>query len=363
MKESAEEKKITLAQQTRDWMSDGQAGNNTGLSMGLPRLEKYIPGLQRATTYVIVGESGSGKSKLAASMFIYSPYEELMLTGQTSKFRVLLFSLEITARQVMINAAIHRLYRQYNVLVDVNQVLSRGVNRCSTELYKAVSEQLDFYEALEDVLIISDEGSGPTGINKAVVNYFLKNGTMHYREVDNGDGPFKIPDYYEPKDPDMIVSPQVDHLGLLRGEKDLPGKKAVIDKLSTDYGITWRNRFGASPLFVMQMNRSIGATDRTKLDRMRPQLSDIADSSNPAQDANVVMGIFAPTRYGIPQYEGYDILKLKERFRAVSIMKNRNGESDKMVGLKFIGETGNFSELPQAKDMVLPGAYERALQM
>ena len=219
----------------------------------------------------------------------------------------------------------------------------------------------DFYEALEDVLIINDEGMGPTGINKAVVSYFLKHGTLHYREVDNGDGPFKIPHYYEPRETGMIVSPQIDHMGLLRGEKDLAGKKAIIDKLSTDYGITWRNRFGASPLFVMQMNRGIGATDRAKLDRMRPQLSDIADSSNPAQDANVVLGIFSPTRYGIPQYEGYDVAKLRERFRAVSIMKNRSGESDKMVGTRFIGETGDFTELPPPKDMLLPGAYERAL--
>jgi len=363
MKEDKEPKKLSLAKETKLWMQDGQAGNNTGLSMGLPRLEKYIPGLQASTTYVIAGESGSGKSKLAASMFIYNPYEELMEIGQTSKLRVLLFSLEITARQVAINAAIWRLYQQYGELVDVNQVLSRGVNRCSTALYQAVSQQLDFYEALEDVLIINDEGMGPTGINKAVVSYFLKHGTLHYREVDNGDGPFKIPHYYEPSEKGMIVSPQIDHLGLLRGEKDLAGKKGIIDKLSTDYGITWRNRFGASPLFVMQMNRGIGATDRAKLDRMRPQLSDIADSSNPAQDANVVLGIFSPTRYGIPQYEGYDVAKLRERFRAISIMKNRNGESDKMVGTRFIGETGDFTELPPPKDMLLPGAYEKALRV
>ena len=110
-KEDKEPKKLSLAKETKLWMQDGQAGNNTGLSMGLPRLEKYIPGLQASTTYNVVGESGSGKSKLAASMFIYNPYEELMKLEQTSKLRVLLFSLEITARQVMINAAIHRLYQ------------------------------------------------------------------------------------------------------------------------------------------------------------------------------------------------------------------------------------------------------------
>jgi hypothetical protein len=356
--------KLSIAAETKAWIRKGIEGGNKGLSLGLPRLEKYIPGLQKSTTYVLGGESGSGKSKLAASMFIYSPYEQLMAEGKADKFHVLLFSLEIEKRQVLINAAINRLYRQYNILTDVNVVLSRGENRCPQELYGLVCAELDYWEGLESCLHIYDAGTGPTGINKQVLAYFLKNGTLHYKTVNNGDGDFEIPDYYEANDPEVIVSPQVDHVGLLRGEKDLRSKKEVIDKLSTEYAIPWRNRFGASTVFVQQLNRSIGNMDRQKLDRMRPQLQDFKETANTQEDANVVLGLFSPNRYQIADYEGYKVSILKDRVRTVHILKNRDGEADKMLACKFLGECGHFEELPPAKELGIGGSttYEQILK-
>ena len=42
---------------------------------------------------------------------------------------------------------------------------------------------------------------------------------------------------------------------------------------------------------------------------------------------------------------------LGDRIRTLSILKNRDGEADKIIGLKFIGEVGHFEELPKAKEM------------
>lgn len=60
------------------------------------------------------------------------------------------------------------------------------------------------------------------------------------------------------------------------------------------------------------------------------------------------MSIFSPMRYDIQKYRGYKIDVLKDRFRSLSLLKNRDGDSDKTIGLKFLGEIGLFRELPRA---------------
>jgi hypothetical protein len=54
-------------------------------------------------------------------------------------------------------------------------------------------------------------------------------------------------------------------------------------------------------------------------------------------------------RYEMEKYRGYKIDQLRDRFRSLSLLKNRDGESDKVVGLRFIGEIGFFEELPRAE--------------
>jgi hypothetical protein len=54
-------------------------------------------------------------------------------------------------------------------------------------------------------------------------------------------------------------------------------------------------------------------------------------------------------RYEMEKYRGYRIDQLRDRFRSLSLLKNRDGESDKVVGLRFIGEIGFFEELPRAE--------------
>ena len=87
------------------------------------------------------------------------------------------------------------------------------------------------------------------------------------------------------------------------------------------------------------------------MDMVEPKLSDFKDSGNTQQDANVIMTLFSPRRHELEKFRGYDIAKLKDRFRSVSVLKNRDGEADVRVGLQFVGEVGYFRELPKAKDM------------
>ena len=42
---------------------------------------------------------------------------------------------------------------------------------------------------------------------------------------------------------------------------------------------------------------------------------------------------------------------MRDRFRSVSILKNRDGAADVRIGLQFVGEVGYFQEIPKASEM------------
>lgn len=42
---------------------------------------------------------------------------------------------------------------------------------------------------------------------------------------------------------------------------------------------------------------------------------------------------------------------LRDRYRALCLIKNRQGDVDKLVSVNFFGEIGLFKELPKAKDI------------
>lgn len=80
-------------------------------------------------------------------------------------------------------------------------------------------------------------------------------------------------------------------------------------------------------------------------------LDDISDSSNVGNDVDLAVGILDPNKHKIVNYRGYDISKLQNRSRFINILKNRDGEADKSLGLLFLGENGFFKELPRPNEM------------
>ena len=101
----------------------------------------------------------------------------------------------------------------------------------------------------------------------------------------------------------------------------------------------------------MQVNRNIEQLDRFKAGSIEVQLSDFRDSSDPIFSSHCVFGLNCPYRFEIDSYRGYNIKLLKDRFRSIKLLKSRDGVSDIVVGLAFIGEIGLFKELKPGKLM------------
>lgn len=315
----------------------GIRGENVGLSMGFNRLTEYLPGVQRGTYTLIGAESSVGKTAFVDNCYVFNPYDYVKQNPQF-KLNIIYFSFEIDAQIKLTKAIARKIYLDYGELLDVNYILSRGKNRIRKEHYDMVLQQASYFYELENNLHIYDVPMTPTEMKSVLYEYSKQYG--------NWKGSYYFPNKGTENLYTIVV---VDHVGLVKTE---PGKdkKQTIDELSAAL-IHFRNKCKFSPVVLSQFNRSISSTDRMKLDRVVPQTSDFKDSNNTVEDANVVLALFSPNRYEIENFRGYNTKLIGNRFRSLSIIKNRDGEADKFIGLKFMGEVGHFSELPRASEM------------
>lgn len=340
--------RVSLFDEATSGIEAGIRGENEGLPIRFNRLVDYLPNIQKGTYYLIGGETGSGKTSFTDDLFLFTPFDYIYdltksgkIVDKKIKFKVIYFSFEIKRINKIVKAMARRLYLKYNLLTDINYVLSKGKNRISTEAYELVKTTRDYFDIMEDHIEIYDIPMHPTAMDIILNKVAREHGTTT-----------KIDEYrstYTPHDPNTYIIVVVDHAALVRKQEGLD-TKGVIDRLSASL-IAHRNKHNFIGVVVSQFNRTISSTDRFKLELVRPQLSDFKDTGNTQQDAEAVLAIFSPNRYDFATYHGYNTALLGDRFRSLSVLKNRDGTPDIDLGLGYLGEVGYFMEMKNPKDM------------
>lgn len=320
----------------------GKNGLNTGIPITFTRLSHHVPNIQQRTYYLIGGESGSGKSALVDEIFVYQAIEWMIANKDNTniKLHIKYFSFEIDKVRKISKFIARRIYTKYKILVDINYVLSKGKNRISDEVYEAVIKERNFFYQMEEYLDIIDTPMSPTGVYKTMSEHANNNGVWTKQGYNN---------IYIPNDPNLYTLNIVDHVGLTPTEAGLT-KKQTIDKLSNN-AITLRNKCGFSSIHIQQLNRDLSSSDRFKIHRVEPQLSDFKESGNPVENADLVFAVFSPARYELPTFHKYNSARLGRYLRSLHLLKNRDGEADTMIGMGFIGEVGLFFEMPKSAEM------------
>jgi hypothetical protein len=258
--------------------------------------------------------------------------------------------------------ACFKLYKDYGLYTNVNQLQSIGENKCNQELFDKYCETRDYFEVLEDIITIHDETINPYGIYKELNSYALANGKEVKKDkhiFDNSTGEIKetikVFDHYVPNNPNEYVLIIIDHISLINTEKGKDLHESIT-KLSSHDLITLRNRFGYIPVVIQQQ-----ASDKEKQQftfkgqsiesKLEPSLDGLGDNKLTQRDANLVLGLFAPNRYGIEEHKGYKITQLQDYYRNLSVLKNRDGIAHINVPLYFHGASGFFKEYPRVKDI------------
>ena len=90
--------------------------------------------------------------------------------------------------------------------------------------------------------------------------------------------------------------------------------------------------------------------DHGKARQNRPTLDGLGDNKTTQRDFNVIMGLYSPFRYGVPNYFNYDVTFFKDNIRFLEILGGREGGAGTICPLYFDGAVNFFKELPKPHD-------------
>lgn len=319
------------------------------IPFGFKRFEEYLPGILKKHYYILTANAGVGKSQITDYMFLYQPFNYWLQNREKFDFEIHYFSLEMDRESKIIAGMTKRLYEKHKLRVSPMELLSFNKNKLPDYIFEAIYKTREYFELMLSKVKFYDDQMTPTDIQAIVDKYALENGKEVRRIVDGKD----YFDRYIPNNPNKFVIFITDHLAELNVERGLD-LKGTIEKHS-DNNRKNRNKYGFTFVDVQQQMAAKedqefyqGLSIVTKLE---PSLHGLGESKLTQRKANIVLGLFAPNRFELPDYRGYNIKLLQDNFRSLSILKNRNGISNVHTGLYFDGATNYFEELPRGTDM------------
>lgn len=328
-------------------VDNGIQGRNSGIPMGFIRLNKYI-GIRKRIYTVIFGATGSGKSAFCHSAYILHPFDWWYANKDTSnvKLKFILFSMERSKVYTLAKWTSRKIFLDQGVNIPIAKLLGWWDTKLTKDEHDMFLMYENYINELTSVCDIIEGAQNPTGIYKYVKKYAEANGRIE--EVNEFDR------IYHPHHLNEVVIPIVDHFGLIKMERGMT-KKEAIDKTS-EYFQWMRDFLGYTPIGVSQINRDLSNPIYQKMDAFEPNLDQIKESGRPAEDSDVVISLFQPSRYKTNDASYNNVSKFispegADCFRSIKILKNTYGESDLRIGMGFHGSTGTFAELPKPKHM------------
>lgn len=332
----------------------GISGESIYIPSTLPRFGKHF-GNRRAQYVYVGGDSGTGKSAFVHQLFILEPIDWMIRHPDTDiKLKVFAWLMERSIQRTKAKWIVRKLWKDYKFLMDVNFLLGEGPkkNYIPAEVYEKLLEVEAYFDKVGQYLELH-AGENPTGIWKRMKQWATENGTYKEHTIPNGKGGVFTKKIYVPNDTNLITNVVEDHMGILGQESGMKPKE-LMDKMS-EYNRNLRDEHGFSIAAVNQFNR--GKSDSIRRTKMVlvPEASDFETSSKPYHDCDVAIGLLNPHKYALKEHFGWKVAAMvsgaDNRFRAGTIMKNSYGTDDVHTGFQFVGEVGDFVEIPVPSEL------------
>lgn len=295
------------------------------------RFRNDFIGIEQECYYTITSFTKGAKTQFASDVFMFEPlmycYEN---RGRNDvKLKIIYFPLEETEDRITERFMSWLLYRLRGIRISPRDLRSTTSAVPQETLDTLESDEFkDILDYFEQCVIIPDEAGNPTGIYKYCIRYAEEHGTVHYRKGSRKDEfgnvqEVEVFDRYEQDNPDEYRLVVIDTINLIDTERGMTMKQSM-DKLSEYLAKYLRNRYHYSPVVIQQQAFEQESNEAFKLGRIRPSVAGLGDSKYTSRDSNVVLGLYSPFRFGQENCEGYDIKRLRDNFRLLEVIVNRD---------------------------------------
>lgn len=194
---------MSISETVIEVINKGRAGENKGLSMGMPKLESVVDGVMPGTYTIIAGGTSTGKTSLALYSYIYKP---IMENIDNEDFHIIYFSLEMKAEILFTKLLSIYIYEAFGKELSYKELLSRGKDhKLSDEDYELVLQSKSWLDRIEQIIRVYDKKL-TADIMYAEITERLKL-FGEFVETENRK-------LYVPNKKNQIILVVIDHLGL-----------------------------------------------------------------------------------------------------------------------------------------------------
>lgn len=347
------------------------AGGVNCIPLPFPRFRSEIPGVEQGQYVIVTANEKTGKTSLADFVYVFHVLDYCFNNRDKCSCHIIYFSLEESVQKVIERYMSHLLYKLDNIRIAPTDLRSTSID------YPVPQEVLDKFESepykerlkfFEECVQFETEDTNPTGILRVCQDYAKSVGQYNtHTQMSKGES-FKeinVFDSYIQNDPNHYKICIIDHIGLVDKEQGF-STKGAIDKMS-EYCVKYlRNRLNYTVVGIQQQAAEAQGLEAVKQKRMLPSTATLGDSKYTSRDADLVIGMFDPSRFGLSTWLEYKIedadrIGLRNYARFMYVLANRNGEMGGICPLFFDGTVCHFEELPRPTEISeLTSFYARA---
>ena len=301
-------------------------GEYNGIPFCFRNYHNYVESIDKGTYSALASGPGNGKSFWVRYTHIYKPFEFYLETGY--KIKILYFALEDSREQIYKSICAYYLWKHHQIRISKKILDSKSEpipERYMTLLY----DNKEFFKLFEETVYIIDDKTDPDAILEACEKCYEKFGDEYhyivvvdnYANIDPGDYKTK----YE-----AVATFSRKHV-----------RKRLCKELGFSVLAVIQNDMDSEKFAARNTGGNVSAIE--------PTMGSFGDIKIITRDIHIIWALFNPWRYGIltyPNQKGYNIDNLRNKFRALLMLKNNFDEMAPRLGLFFDGSKGTFEELP-----------------
>lgn len=360
---------MSLVKTRKEFYLQERANRELGKVNGIPwfytfpKLGSIIPAIPKGYSILWTAGSGVGKTQSWMGIFIYTIYKLKKSHPELNlKIKLIVALLEDTKEMFIDRLFSMLLFQMYQIRVDGHDLHSLRESPLSADIISKLDEvekEIEFI--LQDCEII-DSIYNPTGIYKWARSISNKYGKHHNKimKFTNEDGTTKdqeVYSHYELIDPDTQFLMIVDNLNNLAQEMRegrLQTERESINMWTRNYcRLQITKHWKWTVVNIIQQSaesekQQFDYRGNSIIDKIKPSLDNLGNSKECQRDSFLIMGIFAPNRFGVEDYNGYNINRMGDAFRSLIILKSNLSPTNIEIPFYFDGSCSFLKELPKS---------------
>lgn len=322
-------------------LKKGLDEGETGIPIPLTGFNRYTNNTQRGQFIAIGGKSNSGKTSYMDFVYMITVYKWWKETPENMRIplKFIYFNMKHSEKNKFQKWVLLYLKLEYNLVMDIN-TLNNGVGKLyelDEDTLQQIASAESFFEEMETdgVLTLVNGSQTPTSIYNIVVNEMNNHGTL-----DKKSGKYSL----EEKKARQFTMVFIDTAYHLLSETEGFGMLSAdqLNKKLVDFIFEFKNTYNITTCVIVPP-KYIGRTVKEN----EPNYKELGLYGMKA-DLGFVM--YNPYNEGNANYINYNakdfMIRGKNRFRTITIVRNLNGMENVTKALIFLGECGYFSEAP-----------------